>query len=105
MLLPHDIDTKLGRLVMEVLHEKHLVANKPQASDLPNLGAPPPIPPVVIGATVVKEVTNQMLGPEGLSGFDFVMAQSWLLFFGTALKNLPNAFAKLATWMASKLTP
>ena len=33
------------------------------------------------------------------------MAQIWLLRFGTASSNLRNAFTKLATWMASELTP
>ena len=74
VLLPHDIDTKSGRPVMEVLSKKHPDAKEPLASNLPNLGSPPPMPPMVIGATVVKEDANQQSGVEGLSGLDFAMA-------------------------------
>ena len=42
------------------------------------------MPPVVIEATVVKTVANQLLGVEGLSALDFAMVWSWLLCFGPA---------------------
>ena len=79
------------------MREKHSKAKEPLTSDFPNLGATQPMPPVVIGATVVKAIATQLSGTEGLIGLDSAMAKSWLLCFGTAFANVSSAFAELAT--------
>ena len=79
VLLPHNTDNKLGRPVMKILRENHPEAKEPLASDFPNLGATPTMPPVVIGATVMKAVATQLLGVDVLSVLNFSMDQSWHL--------------------------
>ena len=82
---------------MEFPREKHLEAKEPQASDFLNLESTSPMPPVVIGSTIVKAIATHLSGAEGLSGLVFAMAQNLLLCFGIASANLHSVFAELET--------
>jgi hypothetical protein len=109
-VLPLDeIDPKSGKVVLEVLKDKH-----PKMRD-PDLGIedgafeeyeelPEPIP-LCISVETVEKVASKLSGAAGTSGTDAIDARNLLLRFGSASEKLRRELAKWAEWLSNGHPP
>ena len=109
-LLPEDQCTKTGRLVAEVLREKH-----------PDICVPPVENPMCVGfeeyedvpETVTLDFTedeitwvaSKLSGAAGALGAEAIELQNWLLRFRCAPEEFRVFVAILADWMANSSPP
>jgi hypothetical protein len=109
-LAPDDVCTKTGRLVLDVLREKH-----PELWEPPSVGGetgacerytttPAAIPVDITGETV-ESVAANLSNAAGPGGMDAVDLRNRLLRFGKDLEALREEMAAWATWIANSSPP
>ena len=106
---PTDVCSKSGRVIVDVLRDKHpeMWNPDPNLSD-PNRVAFEPYPsvPKSVGKTVTEDVVEivaaKLGGSAGLSGTDAVDCSKWLLRFGDESKVLRGIIASMTTWLANE---
>jgi hypothetical protein len=99
ILLPNDVDKKLGDSVTEALESKHPHARIPDASSLPEYTNTPDF------VDAVKKVARRLSGSAGLGGTDSHALQHWLLQFGVASRKLCTALAEFTEWLSKDFLP
>jgi hypothetical protein len=77
VLLPNDTDEKSGKLVIDVLKDKHLDAKIPDWSELEDYDETPNFVDLDITKEVVKRVTRRLSGSAGLGGSDALAFALW----------------------------
>ena len=105
MLLPNETDEKTGKLVSDVLKDKHPNARVPEVSSLPTYPTTPELRNIDITANHIETVAQRLSGSGGPSGTSSSTLQSWLLKFGSASAELRNATAELVDWLANHQPP
>ena len=95
MLRTDDIVEGTGKIVLEILKEKHPSPTKPDPSAFAHCASLPPLIDVDITVLHVELVAHKIKGGAGPSGTDSVQWQSFLLCYGAHSNHLREAIAAL----------
>ncbi len=106
---PHDLCTKTGRPVLEVLQSKH-PAPRPtdihEDNSFEKYSTPPPTAiPLDVSADHVEKIASRLSGAAGVDGIDGVELRNWLLRFGEHSLRLRQAMADTVAWLANTHPP
>ncbi len=105
---PYDLDSKLGRPVIEVLWEKHPAAHVPSEEDFDvHPGAPDclDLMPVYCFEECVAKAAARLSGGAGPCGVELIMLKSWLLRYGVQSKRLWEVMATWVDWLSNGSPP
>ena len=105
-LLPDDQYTKTGRLVAEVLREKHPdmrgpPVENPACASFEKYGDVPKKVPLEFTEDDVTWVASKLSSAAGALGAEAMELCNWLLRFGCASEEFIVIFASLADWMGN----
>ena len=109
-LLPDEQCTKIGRLVAEVLREKHPdmrvpPVENPMCTAFEEYEDVPETVPLDFTEDDVTWVASKLSGAAGALRAEAMELRSWLLQFGCMLEELRVVVASLADWMANPPPP
>ena len=102
--------TKKGRLVVEVLLEKHPdmrvpPVENPTCSAFEKYGEVPKLVPLDFTEDDITWVASKLSGAAGVLGAEAIELRNWLLHFGCASEEVRVIVARLADWMANSYPP
>ena len=109
-LLPEDKCTKTGRLVADVLREKHpemrvSPVENPTCAAFKKYEGIPKTVPLDFTEDDVTWVASKLSGAAGALGEEAMELCNWLLCFGCASEEFRVILASLADWMANSSPP
>ena len=109
-LLPDDQCTKTGRLLEEVLQEKHpdmcvSPVENPACAAFKKYGDVPERVPLNFTEDDVTWVASKLSGAAGALGAEAMELCNWFLCFGCASEEFRVVVASLADWMANSSPP
>ncbi len=105
---PFDTDSKSGRPVIDVLHEKHPDTRVPLEWDFDeHPGAPDclELMPVYCYKECVAKAAACLSGSAGLCGIEADMLKNWLLHHGAQSKRLRDVMAMWVDWLSNGSPP
>ena len=109
-LLPGDKCTKTGRLVADVLREKHPDMRVPPVENpaftvFKEYGDVPGTVPLDFTEDDVMWVLSKLSGAEGALGAEAIELRNWIIHFGCASEELRVVITSLADWIANSYPP
>jgi len=105
---PFDLDSKSGRPVIEVLHEKHPASRVPSEEDFgAHAGAPDCLDLMLFYCfqECVAKAAARLSGSAGPCGFDAEMLKNWLLLHRDHSGCLHEAMAAWVDWISNGSPP
>jgi hypothetical protein len=105
---PHDLDSKSGRPVINVLCEKHPDCCVPSEEDFdayPDAANLLNTMPVYCYDECIAKAAARLSGGTGLCGVEAKMLKHWLLQHGAHLEKLREAMADWVDWLSKCLPP
>jgi hypothetical protein len=107
VLSPSAVDELSGKLVLEVLQDKHPEAHNPDLEDFPDfdLEELPEQHAIRVLPEDVEKAAHTLQGAAGPGGVIGVNLKAALLDFGQASSELATAFARLSRWLANCSPP
>ena len=105
---PSDLCSKTGRLVMDVLRDKHPTAVVPPPEDFDTHPDPPDLwdtPQLHCYEEQVAKAVARLSGGAGPCGVDGIMLRSWMLRHGAHSERLRVELAKWVGWLSNGSPP
>ena len=100
-----DVDTKSGKMVLEVLRDKHPDVSLLDMDELSSFYDLPQIGREDITMESVERVSGNLSGSGGQRGSDAYSVQSWILKFGPVSRKFQEAVYYFVDWMSNEHVP